>query len=98
MVSELCVCAMMEEECTCNNTHTHTHTHTHTEGEGSAESSESSGEEEVVPVHVSKQKSLQARRSILEHIDDNLMKPMDEPPTKRAKRDEAIVSCTNNKV
>ena len=57
-----------------------------TEGDASGDSCESSGEEEVVH----KPKPLQARRSILDF--DSSTKQSDEPPAKRAKREDTAVS------
>lgn len=58
------------------------------EGDGSGDSCESSGEEEVVH----KPKPLQARRSILDFADSS-SKQSDEPPAKRAKREDTAVSA-----
>lgn len=58
-----------------------------TEGDGSGDSCESSGEEEVVH----KPKPLQARRSILDAGDISI-KQSEEPPAKRAKREDTAVS------
>ena len=56
------------------------------DGDGSVDSCESSGEEEVIH----KPKPLQARKSILE-ISESSSK-LEEPPAKRAKRDDTAVS------
>ena len=53
----------------------------------SADSCESSGEDEMVH----KPKPLQARRSILD-LADSSSKQADEPPAKRAKREDTVVS------